>query len=204
MTTLSVFKCISCSQEYDITEKRYRCHCGDLLEVIHDLKSSISNPMKWKEKLNHDINKTAFHRYKDIVFPSLPHNKIISLQEGDTPLYDVTTNFPEFKSIKLKHEGMNPTLSFKDRGMVAGVSWANHLQCKHVICASTGDTSAAMAAYAGSAHEMQGIVLLPKGKISPEQLAQAISFGALTIGVETDFDGCMALVQELTDRKSVV
>ena len=203
MTTLSVFKCINCSQEYDITEKRYRCNCGDLLEVIHDLNHSISNPLKWKEKLNHDMNKTAFHRYKDIVFPSLPNNKIISLQEGDTPLYDVTDNFPEFKSIKLKHEGMNPTLSFKDRGMVAGVSWANHLNCNKVICASTGDTSAAMAAYAGAAKNMKGIVLLPKGKISPEQLAQPISHGALTIGIETDFDGCMKLVQELTNNHSM-
>ena len=82
---------------------------------------------------------------------------------------------------------MNPTLSFKDRGMVAGVSWAHYLGCKIVACASTGDTSAAMAAYAGSAPNMKGIVLLPHGKISPEQLAQPISSGALTIGINTDF-----------------
>ena len=99
MASLSIFKCISCSQEYDITEKRYRCSCGDLLEVIHDLKSSISNPMKWKKKLTNDIKKIAFHRYKDILFPSLSDKKIISLQEGDTPLYDVSSEFPEFKSI---------------------------------------------------------------------------------------------------------
>ena len=98
---------------------------------------------------------------------------------------------------------MNPTLSFKDRGMVAGVSWANDLGCKHVICASTGDTSAAMAAYAGAVPNMQGIVLLPKGKISPEQLAQAITYGARTVGIETDFDGCMKLVQELTEKHSI-
>jgi len=203
MASSSIFKCISCSQEYDIAEKRYRCNCGELLEVIHDLKSYIPNPIAWKEKLNKNMQEIAFHRYKDIVFPSLPNEKIISLQEGDTPLYDVTNEFPEFKSLKLKHEGMNPTLSFKDRGMVAGVSWANHIGCKHVICASTGDTSAAMAAYAGAAKNMQGIVLLPKGKISQEQLAQPISYGALTIGIETDFDGCMELVQELTNKQSI-
>jgi len=87
--------------------------------------------------------------------------------------------------------------------MVAGVSWANDLGCRYVICASTGDTSAAMAAYAGASPNMKGIVLLPRGKISPEQLAQPIASGAMTIGIETDFDGCMKLVQELTKKHSI-
>ena len=145
----------------------------------------------------------AFNRYKSILFPSLPDSSIITLSEGNTPLYDITHSFPQFNSIKLKHEGLNPTLSFKDRGMVSGVSWANHLGCEKVICASTGDTSAAMAAYAGATPNMKGIVLLPKGKISPEQLAQPISFGALTVGVETDFDGCMKLVQQLIEKHNI-
>ena len=149
------------------------------------------------------MRKTAFHRYQEILFPSLPKDSIISLEEGDTPLYDITYAYPDFCSLKLKHEGMNPTLSFKDRGMVTGVSWANHLGCKHIICASTGDTSAAMAAYAGASPNMKGIVLLPQGKISPEQLAQAITYGALTVGVKSDFDGCMKLVQELTEKHSI-
>ena len=191
--SLSIFTCIECGTEYDIKEIRYRCNCGELLEVIHDLNTSISDPDKWKHLLNESMSEIAFYRYQSILFPSLPKASIISLQEGDTPLYDVSNSFPNFGSFKLKHEGMNPTLSFKDRGMVAGVSWANYLGCKHVICASTGDTSAAMAAYAGATPNMKGIVLLPKGKISPEQLVQPISFGALTIRVETDFDGCMKL-----------
>ena len=203
MADLSVFKCISCYKEYDIQEIRYRCECGNLLEVLHDLKAAISNPQKWKEALDSNMAEIAFSRYKSLLFPSLPDASLITLSEGDTPLYDVSDQFPEFGSFKLKHEGMNPTLSFKDRGMVAGVSWANYLECKHVICASTGDTSAAMAAYAGSIADMQGIVLLPKGKISPEQLAQAITYGALTVGIECDFDGCMLLVQELTEKHSI-
>ena len=87
--------------------------------------------------------------------------------------------------------------------MVAGVSWANDLGCRHVICASTGDTSAAMAAYAGASPNMKGIVLLPKGKISPEQLAQAITCGAITVGIETDFDGCMKIVQDLCKKEDI-
>ena len=160
MADLSVFKCISCYKEYDIQEICYRCECGNLLEVLHDLKAAISNPQKWKESLDSNMAEIAFSRYKSLLFPSLPDASLITLAEGDTPLYDVTKSFPQFNSLRLKHEGMNPTLSFKDRGMVAGVSWANHLGCENVICASTGDTSAAMAAYAGAAPNMKGIVLI--------------------------------------------
>ena len=201
--TLSIFKCISCDNEYDIQEIRYRCDCGELLEVLHDLQSAIPNPQLWKESLYSNMEKIAFSRYKSLLFPSIPDTALITLSEGDTPIYDVTHSFPQFNSLQLKHEGMNPTLSFKDRGMVSGVSWANHLGCENVICASTGDTSAAMAAYAGAAPNMKGIVLLPNGKISPEQLAQPISFGALTVGIETDFDGCMKLVQQLTEKHNI-
>ena len=203
MSNISIFKCVSCENEYNIQEIRYRCECGDLLEVIHELDRAIPDPESWKKSLDEQLGEVPFRRYQNILFPSLPNESIISLKEGDTPLYDVSPNFPQFGSLHLKHEGMNPTLSFKDRGMVSGVSWANHLGCENVICASTGDTSAAMAAYAGSAPKMKGIVLLPKGKISPEQLAQPISFGALTIGVETDFDGCMKLVQQLTEKHNI-
>jgi len=203
VNTPSIFQCITCKKEYDIQEIRYRCECGDLLEVLHDLSSYIPNPTKWKKKIDVNTAETAFYRYQDILFPSLPKDSVITLQEGDTPLYDVSHSFPQFSSLKLKHEGMNPTLSFKDRGMVAGISWANYLACKHVICASTGDTSAAMAAYAGAAPDMQGIVLLPRGKISPEQLAQPIIHGALTVGIESDFDGCMELVQQLTKKHTI-
>jgi threonine synthase len=200
---ISIFNCITCFKEYSIKEIRYRCECGDLLEVLHDLETAIPNPQSWKNSLDVNMAEIAFSRYKSLLFPSLPDPALITLSEGDTPLYDVSKSFPQFHSLKLKHEGMNPTLSFKDRGMVSGVSWANHLGCENVICASTGDTSAAMAAYAGSAPNMKGIVLLPKGKISPEQLAQPISFGALTIGIETDFDGCMKLVQQLTEKHNI-
>ena len=203
MSNISIFKCVSCENEYNIQVIRYRCECGDLLEVIHELDRAIPDPESWKKSLDEQLGEVPFRRYQNILFPSLPNESIISLKEGDTPLYDVSPNFPQFGSLHLKHEGMNPTLSFKDRGMVSGVSWANHLGCENVICASTGDTSAAMAAYAGSAPKMKGIVLLPKGKISPEQLAQPISFVTLTVGIETDFDGCMKLVQQLTEKHNI-
>jgi len=203
MSAISIYKCINCGQTYNINDLRYVCECGDLLEVHHDLKSIVPDSKLWKSKVENNSTKIAFERYQDILLPCLPKDKIITLYEGDTPLYDVTDRFQEFGSLKLKHEGMNPTLSFKDRGMVAGVSWAHYQGCKIVACASTGDTSAAMAAYAASASNMKGIVLLPHGKISPEQLAQPIASGALTIGIETDFDGCMKLVKELTKKHNI-
>ncbi len=199
----SFFQCISCSKKYDINKIKYQCECGDLLEVKHDFNISIPDPKQWKTDLNKNLSDVAFFRYKKILFPSLSDHSIITLQEGDTPLYDVSYLFPNFGYLKLKHEGMNPTLSFKDRGMVAGVSWANQIGCKIVACASTGDTSAAMAAYAARAKNMKSIVLLPDGKISPEQLAQPISSGALTIGIKTDFDGCMKLVKEITKKLNI-
>ncbi len=199
----STFICIECSESYPISDRRYRCDCGELLEVIHDF-SDISAD-KWKRKVDEKQNEVAFCRYLDVLMPSLESDTIVTLDEGDTPLYNITEEFASELGIELlfKHEGMNPTLSFKDRGMVAGVSWAKHLGCEHVICASTGDTSASMTAYAAHAGKMTGIVLLPKGKISQEQLVQPISYGAVTIGLETDFDGCMKLVQELTAKHPI-
>ena len=93
---------------------------------------------------------------------------------------------------------MNPTLSFKDRGMVAGVSWANHLGCNIVICASTGDTSASLAAYCAAA-DIPAVVILPKSKISNAQLIQPISNAAYTISLNTDFDGCMKIIKKLSE-----
>lgn len=202
----STLKCIECSKEYSAKEIKYRCECGELLEVIPDLKSFNRSGTQWKEHFEKGKDKVAFLRYKDILLPDLPDDKLITLNEGDTPLYKANNKLREFFGVDklfIKHEGMNPTLSFKDRGMVAGVSWANFLDVNIVACASTGDTSASMAAYAASSENMKGVVLLPEGKISFEQLSQPISSGATTLGLDTDFDGCMELVQELTVKHPI-
>ena len=81
MSSLSIFKCISCSKEYNINEIRYRCECGDLLEVLHDFSNAIPNTAKWKKSLNDKISIPPFIRYQDILFPSLPKKHIISLNE---------------------------------------------------------------------------------------------------------------------------
>lgn len=203
---ISKFRCISCNNEYNLKDMRFKCECGDILEVVHNFEKLGRKPDEWKKLFENNKSKVAFLRYKDLLLPDLPEDKIITLNEGDTPLYKANKKLKEFFNIKklfFKHEGMNPTLSFKDRGMVAGVSWANYLGVTDVACASTGDTSASMSAYAAYSEKIRGIVLLPKGKISLEQLSQPISFGATTIGLETDFDGCMQIVKELTERHPI-
>src|SRR6185503_12005539 len=99
--------------------------------------------------------------------------------------------------VRVKHEGENPTLSFKDRGMTAGVSFARHLGVDTVACASTGDTSAALAAYAARVPGLRALVVLPQDKVTPEQLAQPLAAGALTLSLPTDFDGCLRILREL-------
>ena len=103
MSNISIFKCVSCENEYNIQEIRYRCKCGDLLEVIHELDRVIPDPESWKKSLDEQLGEVPFRRYQNILFPSLPNESIISLKEGDTPLYDVSPNFPQFGSLHLKH-----------------------------------------------------------------------------------------------------
>jgi len=200
----SQLRCIACGAAYPLDEVRYRCDCGELLEVVTDFASFGRAAAEWKSAWAHRRHEVAFLRYKSFLLPGLPDDQIVSLCEGDTPLYRAGERLRAYcgaSELWLKHEGMNPTLSFKDRGMVAGVSWAKHLSARRVICASTGDTSAAMAAYAARAG-IPSAVLLPHGRVSAEQLTQAITYGARVVELETDFDGCMRLVQELAaDRR---
>ncbi len=202
---ISRMECIACGRTYETEETRYRCDCGDLLQVVHDLDRIGSEFPDLKElfekrKESFDLPyRSGVWRYHELILPDLPRRKIVTKGEGNTTLYRVEAISRAFgvKNLYLKHEGENPTLSFKDRGMTAGVSWAHFLGMKYVGCASTGDTSAAMAAYAAQVDSMESVVFLPYKKVSPEQLAQPISYGARTLSLDTDFDGCMNLVQRI-------
>ncbi|RJO65851.1 MAG: threonine synthase [Myxococcales bacterium] len=210
-TTFSHLACIACGRRYETDDIRYRCDCGDLLEVRHDLEALAHAYPDLKARFESRLGKfekpycSGVWRYHELILPDLPVAAIVSKPEGNTNLYHSERLSRAFntRNLYLKHEGENPTLSFKDRGMTAGVSWARHLGMTRVACASTGDTSAAMAAYAAEVDGMRGIVFLPHEKISPEQLAQAISYGALTLAIETDFDGCMRLVAEVCARRPI-
>ena len=132
---------------------------------------------------------------------SLPFEEGVSLPEGDTPLYEVPRLEADVdvRNLRIKHEGMNPTGSFKDRGMTVGVRVARELDVDRLACASTGNTSAALAAYGGRA-DTETLVLLPTGKVAAGKVAQAALHGARILEVDGNFDACLDIVQELAER----
>jgi len=189
--------CIACGQEYDADEILYSCkRCGDLLEVKYDydaIKAKL-------EKSNWQTLPLSVWRYKDFM-PIRDPSKIVSLNEGGTGLHSCQRlgNLLGFRRLYVKNEGENPTGSFKDRGMTTGITKAVELNMKTVICASTGNTSASLAAYAAKAG-LQCIVLIPSGKIAYGKLAQAMVYGAKVVQIRGDFDQALKMVLELSEK----
>lgn len=139
-------------------------------------------------------------RYRALL-PAIPERSIVSRAEGRTPIYWDTrlAEFAGLQRIGLKHEGQNPTSSFKDRGMTVGISHAKSVGARVVACASTGNTSASLASYAAAAG-MRALVLVPEGKIAGGKLAQTIAHGALVVQVQGDFDQALALLREIAEE----
>jgi threonine synthase len=186
-----VLKCIECGREYPEDELRYRCECGGLLEVVTDL-DNVEDVFDGKN--------ITLWKYESW----LPVKKRVSLNEGGTPLYHLK-NLGEglgVSELYAKNEGNNPTGSFKDRGMTVGVSKALELGMDKVICASTGNTSASLAAYAAKAG-IKAYVLVPSGKIALGKLAQAIIYGAQVVPINGNFDDALKVVVEASRELGV-
>src|SRR5207248_5197815 len=128
----------------------------------------------------------------------------VTLREGSTPLLDAprAAQYGRLDRLTFKHQGFNPTGSFKDNGMTCGVAQAKRLGRKRVACVSTGNTSASMAAYA-SAAGLEPLIFIPHGNISYGKLAQALEYGARTFQVEANFDQILALVRTLAERLGI-
>ncbi|HHO51255.1 MAG TPA: threonine synthase, partial [Deltaproteobacteria bacterium] len=141
--------------------------------------------------------------FRELICPADP-SVIAARPEGNTPLYDVPAlaSWVGLDRLQLKHEGENPTGSFKDRGMTVAITVARWLGRRRVACASTGNTSASMAAYAAQ-HGLEAYVFVPAGKIAFGKLAQALAYGARTIQIDGDFDQAMALVREVCEAREV-
>ncbi len=171
--------------------------CNGLLTVKMDLE-------KVKEKKPEDLRKEQLGvwRYSDFL-PVDPKYKV-SIQEGGTPLYrtDALTEITGVKSMFVKFEGLNPTGSFKDRGMTVGVTRAKELGVKVVGCASTGNTSASLAAYAAKAG-IKCAVFLPSGKVAAGKLAQALFYGAKVLSIDGNFDDALALARKMAEEKKL-
>src|SRR5271163_4235066 len=160
----------------------------------------------WKERRHSalPIDQSGVWRFRELL-PILEWpNDAVTLREGNTPLYGMPrcAEAVGMEHLLAKHQGMNPTGSFKDTGMTAALSVARELGFEWVACASTGNTSAAMAAYAARAG-MRSLVLIPEGKIAWGKLSQAMDYGALTCQLRTDFDGCVRVLAEVVERYPV-
>jgi len=182
--------CVHCGAIYSPDQIIYTCNrCGHLLTVEYDMDGIDVSRDEWNRR------PLSVWRYREL----LPvRGEPVSLQEGGTPLYHLKKIGKELGLSELyaKHEGMNPTGSFKDRGMTVGVSMACELGMKSVACASTGNTSASLAAYAAKAG-VPCVVLLPAGKVALGKVAQALMHGARVISIRGNFDRALEMVHEL-------
>ncbi|HEY3235444.1 MAG TPA: threonine synthase, partial [Polyangiaceae bacterium] len=206
------FRCFSgCEGAWPVTKPIYRCpNCDGLLEVVHDTQALRSRAGPAWMKLFDERYRQNDWPYgsgvwgkREWVMPEVPDEHIVSMYEGATNLFwaERYGNQLGLGDLWVKLCGNSHSGSFKDLGMtvlVSVVRWAisEGLTVKAVACASTGDTSASLAAY-GAAAGLPAVVLLPRGKISTAQLVQPLAHGALVLGLDTDFDGCMEIVQQL-------
>ncbi len=203
----SHLKCISCGKEFPLTDVRFTCTCGNLLDVEHDLsalKKKFRLSKKYFDRKSSVINgqpSGGVWHFRELVLPSVSDREIVSKQEGNTRLYRSRkiSSWLGLQRFYLKHEGENPTGSFKDRGMTVATTQAKRLHQKAVVCASTGNTSASLAAYASEA-EITGLVLIPKGNVAVGKISQALAYGAKTLVVNGDFDDCMRLIIEAQEK----
>jgi threonine synthase len=142
-------------------------------------------------------------RFREIL-PEIARPQIITIREGNTPVYELPhcAKSAGVDQLYAKHQGMNPTGSFKDTGMTVAASFARQAGYKWVACASTGNTSASMAAYAARGG-LHSLVLIPDGKISWSKLSQSLDYGAITCQLKTDFDGCVRVLNEVVQRMPV-
>ena len=198
-----------CRARFPVTEVIYNCpHCGGLLEATYAGVNQDPTVLKhvWRDRRrdNHALEQSGVWRYREMI-PFLDHTgHVVTLREGNTPILEApkAAAFARMDQVTFKHQGFNPTGSFKDNGMTCGVAQAMRLGMTRVACVSTGNTSASMAAYA-SAAGLQPIIFIPHGNISYGKLAQALEYGARTLQVEANFDQILKLVRELSEKLNI-
>lgn len=196
-------QCDDCSERFDLFEATTRCRaCEGLLAAVRDDRpAEVAARFADRAHRANRFGRSGVWRFRELIFPEMRDEDIVSFPEGNTPLVARApiASFAGCGSLVLKHEGMNPTGSFKDRGMTVAVSHARRLGMRGVACASTGNTSASLAAYAAQAG-LTGVVLIPAGKTATGKLAQTIAYGATILAVRGDFDACLTLVERASQR----
>ncbi|MGH9393135.1 MAG: threonine synthase [Terriglobales bacterium] len=210
MGAVGGLRCFACHAEAGAVPSSWRCTaCGELLEWM-GTSGGVEDAEEWKHRwrqrrLGAAANdQSGVWRFREILPAPALFGEAVTLREGNAPLYTAPQSgaWAGLPQLQVKNLGMNPTGSFKDAGMTVAVSHARAQGYRWLACASTGNTSASMAAYAARAG-LFSLVLVPSGKISSSKLAQALDYGALTCEIRTDFDGCFALLREIAIRTNL-
>jgi threonine synthase len=204
-------RCITpdCRTEFQIAERLYVCpRCGGLLDIERTGAITFTPAALrdlWRSRLNSLDSRdlSGVWRFREFL-PFDDEDPIVTLAEGNTPLYDAprSADYCGLHQLKLKHQGNNPTGSFKDTGMTVAVTQARKLGARLVACASTGNTAASLAAYAARANLVCAIIV-PSGQVSHAKLAQALDYGAKVLEIDGNFDSCMSFIRELSEDSSV-
>src|SRR5215510_13912705 len=204
-----VQRCIDCGAEFDIDARLYVCsQCGGLLDIerLERIDSASLRELWRQRRASLDPrDRSGVWRFREFL-PFADDTDIVSLDEGNTPLYYATatqaSDYCALYHLNFKHQGCNPTGSFKDTGMTVAVTQACRLGARLVVCASTGNTAASLAAYAARA-DLACAIIVPGGQVSHAKLAQALDYGAKVLEIEGNFDTSMNLIRELADDPSV-
>lgn len=200
--SLPILRCEDCGAEVPESDSRVQCPCGGLLNAV------IPNPncsgALLREHLDRAEEPSGVWRFGQLIHPGIGRREQITHPEGNTPLLqrESLSHWAGVEDLSCKHEGHNPTGSFKDRGMTVAVTQAKRTGASALACASTGNTSASLASY-GAQAGLPVLVLIPKGQIALGKLTQSLAFGARTLIVDGDFDACLRLAREATEALGV-
>jgi len=210
-SSAAVQRCIraACGASFGIRERIYVCrNCGGPLEIAVPLPSASETAAlraRWRARAGSldPRDRSGVWRFREVL-PFGNEAPIVTLAEGNTPLHDAPrcARYSGLDALRLKHQGCNPTGSFKDTGMTTCVTQAVLLGARTVVCASTGNTSASLAAYAARAG-LQCAILLPRGQITSSKLSQSMDYGALVCEIDGNFDDCMRLIREIAEDPSI-
>src|SRR5215510_3390541 len=200
----------ACGASYPANERIYVCsHCGGLLDVKYDLNlsgtpSALKTIFEDRCMINKPLERSGVWRFRELLPFVVDLSKVVTLAEGNTPIYEAprSAKYAGLDALRFKHQGLNPTGSFKDNGMTTGVTQAVVLGASSVACASTGNTSASMAAYAARA-EMRAFVFIPAGEVAYGKLSQALEYGATVVEIEGNFDDAMRIVREIAQETDI-
>lgn len=202
---MPVLRCINCQSDFPTSQRIYVCSkCAGLLDVVYELNEFQGEQAVsvWDRRRAsaESIDQSGVWRFRELL-PETDESEIVTMIEGNTQIWDAprSAEYAGMNRLSFKHLGMNPTGSFKDLGMTTGITQAKRLGATSVACASTGNTSASMAAYAARAG-MKAFVFIPSGQIALGKLSQALDYGAVVLQLEGDFDDAMRLVREVADE----